>query len=187
MDVTSQSFDADVIERSHEHPVVVDFWAAWCGPCRALGPVIEQAVAERNGALELAKVDIDAEPELAERFAVRSIPAVKAFRRGQVVGEFVGAQPRAAVEAFLDGLTGPSEASQLVAELREQGTRPELVAAIDKEDWEGAFELLLAELDGADSEGREEVRRLMVALFGELGQEHPLSVRYRRRLATALY
>jgi thioredoxin len=187
MDVTTSSFETDVIERSQERTVVVDFWAAWCGPCRALGPVIEQAVADRNGALELVKVDIDAEPDLAERFAVRSIPAVKAFRRGQVVAEFLGAKPRAAVDAFLDGLTGPSEVSRLVEELREQGTRSDVVRAVEQERWEDAFELLIGELDGADTETREEVRRLMVALFGELGQDHPLSVQYRRRLATALF
>ena len=187
MDVTTSSFETDVIERSEERTVVVDFWAAWCGPCRALGPVIEQAVADRNGALELAKVDIDAEPDLAERFGVRSIPAVKAFRRGQVVAEFLGAKPRTAVDAFLDGLTGPSEASRLVEELREQGARPELVHAVEEERWADAFEHLMGELNGADPETRDEVRRLMVALFGELGQEHPLSVQYRRKLATALY
>jgi putative thioredoxin len=187
MDVTGDSFQSLVLDRSHEVPVVVDFWAEWCGPCRMLTPVLEQAVEARNGQVELAKVDVDAEQELAQRFTVSGIPAVKAFRRGGVVAEFVGAKPRQAVEAFLDGLTEPSEGERLLAELRERGSRPDLIAAVDSEDWETAFELLLSELESADGDAREEVRRIMVALFGELGQEHPLAVRYRRRLATALY
>jgi putative thioredoxin len=186
-DVTTDAFEAEVLERSFQRPVVVDFWAEWCGPCRVLAPVLEEAVAARSGAVELAKVDVDAEPGLATRFAVRGIPAVKAFRRGQVVREFVGAQGRAAVDAFLDALTQPSAANRLVAELRERGAMADVVAALEDEDYERAFELLLGGLPAAVSDEREEIRRLMVALFEELGQEHPLSTRYRRRLATALY
>ena len=186
-DVTTDTFQTEVLERSFERPVVVDFWAEWCGPCRMLAPVLEEAVSARNGAVELAKVDVDAEPALATRFAVRGIPAVKAFRRGQVVREFVGAQGRAAVDAFLDALTQPSAANRLVAELQERGAMPEVVAAVEDEDYERAFELLLGGLPAAVPDKREEIRRLMVALFEELGQDHPLSTRYRRRLATALY
>ena len=185
--VTTDAFEAEVVERSFERPVVVDFWAAWCGPCRMLAPVLEEAVAARNGAVELAKVDVDAEPSLAARFGVRGIPAVKAFRRGQVVRKFVGAQDRGAVEAFLDALTEPSQAQRLIAELRERGTRPDVVAAVEDENLERALELLLAELPDAGPDDREEIRRLMVALFEELGHEHPLTVRYRRQLASALY
>ena len=187
MDITTDAFQSEVLERSRDTPVVVDFWAEWCGPCRTLAPVLEQAVAERDGAVELAKVDVDAEPELAQRYGIRGIPAVKAFRRGQVVKEFVGAVPRAAVESFLDSLTEPSAFSGLVADLRERGERSDVVAALEREGYEEALELLLASLDGAGSDQRDEVRRLMVAVFDELGQEHPLSARYRRRLATALY
>ena len=185
--MTEQTFERDVVERSREGPVVVDFWAEWCGPCHALAPVLEQAVAERNGDVTLVKVDVDANPELSRRFGVHGIPAVKAFRNGQVVREFVGAQSPRIVANFLDDLTAPSEADRLLAELRERGERSEVVEATDAGDYETAFELLLAELDGADGAMRDEIRTLMVALFGHLGGEHPDVVRYRRRLATALY
>jgi putative thioredoxin len=114
MDVSENNFPSAVIERSHTVPVVVDFWAEWCGPCRALGPVIERAVAAREGKVELAKVDVDANQALARTYQVQSIPAVKAFRDGEVAAEFVGAQPPAAVERFMDSLV-PSEADELVA------------------------------------------------------------------------
>ena len=114
MDVTDASFHTAVIERSRTVPVVVDFWAEWCGPCRQLGPVIEKAVAARNGTLELAKLDVDANPGVARTYGIQSIPAVKAFKGGEMVTEFIGAQPAAAVNAFLDGLL-PSRADELVA------------------------------------------------------------------------
>jgi putative thioredoxin len=102
MDVTKDTFQRDVIERSHELPVVLDFWAAWCGPCRALGPALEAEVAKRSGKVELAKVDIDAEQPLASRYGIRSIPTVAVFRDGKPVTGFVGAQPAAAIGRFLD-------------------------------------------------------------------------------------
>jgi putative thioredoxin len=114
MDVTESNFQTAVIERSRTVPVVVDFWAEWCGPCRQLGPVLEKAVAARAGQVELAKLDVDSNQTIARTYGIQSIPAVKAFRDGQVAAEFIGAQPPAAVEQFLDGLV-PSEADELVS------------------------------------------------------------------------
>jgi len=122
MDVSETNFQSAVIDRSHTVPVIVDFWAAWCGPCRQLGPIIERAVAARAGKIELAKVDVDANPRLAQVFRIQGIPAVKAFRDGQVVAEFVGAQPPAAVDQFLDSLL-PSEADLLIGHGDEESLR----------------------------------------------------------------
>ena len=185
MDVTEETFYTDVVERSHELPVVVDFWAEWCGPCRALGPVLESEVAAREGKIELAKLDTDANPALAEHYEIRGIPAVKAFRNGRVVSEFVGAQSRPSVSAFLDALLGPSPLERVLEELRAAGDAPEVLAALEAGEHERALEILLAQVE--DPERRERARELMVAIFGELCQDDPLATRYRRRLATALY
>jgi putative thioredoxin len=122
IDATDTTFEQEVIQRSYEKPVVVDFWAEWCGPCRMLGPVIEQAVEARGDAVELVKVDTDANPGVSRTFGIQSIPAVKAFKDGKVVDEFVGALPPAQVNRFLDRIV-PSEADALVAEGGEANLR----------------------------------------------------------------
>lgn len=246
MDVSESTFQSDVIERSHEVPVVVDFWAAWCGPCRQLGPLIEDAVGRREPDVVLAKVDIDANPGLAQQFQVMSIPAVKAFKDGQVVEEFVGLVAPAQMEAFLDTLV-PSKVDLLVAEgdedslreaifrdagrtdarialahmLMERGELDEAVevlrpaehdtvaagllararlmgndspdiqagmAALERQDWQQAFASLV---DAASTTGdqamKDDLRKMLIGQFRELGDSHPLVPEYRKRLARAFH
>jgi putative thioredoxin len=251
VDVTEATFDRDVIELSRQTPVVVDFWAEWCGPCRTLGPALEAAEASHGGRVLLAKVDVDANQGLSARFGIQGIPAVKAFRDGEVVNEFVGAVPKAKVEELFDSLV-PSRADELLAagdelSLREAheleprradiavalarkrlergaeddalsaveghegdfaaegiaariglakaGVAREAFEALDRGEREAALDLLLANLEelGGAAEGnerdqrREQLRRAVIGVLAELDPGAPEAIRYRRRLATALY
>jgi putative thioredoxin len=215
-DTSDLTFDADVIERSRELPVVVDFWAAWCTPCRQLEPLLEAAVDARAGKVELVKLDVDANPRSAARYRVNGIPAVKAFRGGRLVDELTGLAPRAVLDSFLDRLL-PSEAERLIEQGDEESLRralalepgnaaargrlalielgredhdpriAEALEALAHGDAERALSALLEALQDADGERRDRLREAMVGVFAELGQDHPLARDYRRRLAAALF
>lgn len=119
IETNAADFDRDVMERSDSVPVVVDFWAPWCGPCRMLGPILEQLAAEYDGKFVLAKVETDANPELSAAFGVQSIPYVVAVSGRKIVDQFAGALPETQIREWLNGIV-PSEADQLVAKAAEQ-------------------------------------------------------------------
>ena len=131
VDVTDATFEAEVLQRSMTTPVVVDLWAPWCGPCKTLGPMIERVVAETNGKVVLAKVDVDQNPQVSQAFRVQSIPAVFALSQGQVVDSFIGAQPEDRIREFVNGLIAGEVEGELAA----------LVAAGDEASLRRALEI----------------------------------------------
>jgi putative thioredoxin len=150
IDVNEADFEAEVLQRSSEVPVVVDFWAPWCGPCRQLGPALEKAATARDGKVVLAKIDTDENPAISERFGIQGIPAVKAFADGEVVAEFVGALAPAQVEQFFDGLV-PSE-SQLLLEAGDEASLRKAVE-LDAKNVDAAFALAQLLYRGGDTAG----------------------------------
>lgn len=186
-DVTEQTFDEAVIAQSHERPVIADFWAAWCGPCHQLAPVLEKEAESRDGAVELVKIDVDANLALATRYGVQGIPAVKGFRDGRVVAEFVGAVGPAVVSSFVDQLLAPPAIERVLEELRASGELPDVASALEAGEHARALDLILETITTAPPKGRDRLREVALAIFDDLGQDDPLVVAYRRRLAAALY
>ena len=151
-DVTDANFQRDVLDRSAAVPVVVDLWAEWCGPCRTLGPILERVIAATAGAVELAKVDVDANPRVAATFQVQSIPAVFALRDRQVVDQFIGALPEHQVRQFVERLApAKSEADLLV----EKGDEASLRRALELEPNHVGAVVGLAELLVDQGQGEE--------------------------------
>ena len=172
MDVATAAFDREVLEASRAQPVVVDFWAPWCGPCRALTPVLEKVAAEFAGRVRLVKINSDENQDIAVRFGIRSIPNVIAFRNGQPVAQFVGAQPEGQVRAFFQGLL-PSASEEALA-------RAEAHFAAGRHD-EAERELAAVRYD-PDTEPRVEALRQGIA-FARANRSGPDEAQLRARLA----
>lgn len=146
IDVTDATFEAEVLQRSMSTPVVVDLWAPWCGPCKTLGPILEKVIGETNGAVVLVKINVDENPQASQAFQVQSIPAVYALDQGQVVANFMGAQPEAQVREFVAQLGAPAPAGDEIGQLLAQGDEESLrkVLELDAENKQAA--MMLAQL-----------------------------------------
>jgi putative thioredoxin len=165
IDVTDATFQTEVIDRSTQVPVVVDLWAEWCGPCKTLGPIIEKVVDATNGKVVLAKVDVDASPQVAQAFQVQSIPAVYALRDGKVVDGFIGAQPEQTVAAWVASLV-PSEEESKVRALIDAGDEASLRQALDLEPDNGEVITALAALlvESGDPQAKAEALDLLAKI-----------------------
>ena len=164
LDVTASTFEKDVIARSRTSPVLVDFWATWCGPCRTLSPVLEKLAAEANGAWTLAKVDIDKAPELADAFGIQSVPTVVMVAGGKVVDGFLGAQPESRIRELLAKHVKPSrDAVAEALDLEKAGKPAEAIAALREQ----------AKADRNDAKARAHLARLL-AMSGAVGEAERL-------------
>ena len=202
-DVTDETFGTDVVERSSTVPVIIDLWAPWCGPCTTLTPILEKVVGEAQGLVELAKVNVDENPQISQAFQVQSIPAVYAMKDGQVVDGFMGAQPESEVVALVQRLLDGSSPAPVDAEdaaaaddaageptisepqpMEAEAPAPAAPAAppADTAAIEAELEDILTRVKGDD-----EARERFLALLEELGPENPATNTFRRRLATALF
>lgn len=162
IDVTDATFEADVLQRSMTTPVVVDLWASWCGPCKTLTPILEKVVGEANGKVILAKVNVDENPQVSQAFRVQSIPAVYALSGGQIVGNFMGAQPEDQVRAFVGDLMGDAVAEE-AADLAAEGDEESLRKAVELDPSSTAARALLARLLMDDDRVSEAVEVLEAA------------------------
>ena len=181
VDVTEATFGTDVVERSRQVPVVIDLWAEWCAPCRQLGPVLERLAAAAAGAWVLAKVDVDANPRLAQALQVQGIPAVKAVMGGQIVAEFTGALPEAQVRQWLAQLLPPP--GDPAAPSAEPDLEPAPPAALD----EMAVERLLDQVRRTSGDEREAARRELLELLADCPPDDPRVLDARRRLSSVLF
>ena len=196
-DVTDATFETDVIERSKTVPVVIDLWAEWCGPCKTLTPILEKVIGETQGLVELAKVNVDENPEVGKAFQVQSIPAVYAMRDGQVVDGFMGAQGEPQVVEFVQQLLDgdkavvPGVEDATISEpgadaIVEEAPAPEPEPIVVSEEEGVAIEAELTELL-LTVKTEDEARERYVELLDQLGPDDPRTNTYRRRLATALF
>jgi putative thioredoxin len=162
IDVTDATFEADVLQRSMTTPVVVDLWAPWCGPCRTLTPILEKVVGETNGKVALVKINVDENPQASQAFRVQSIPAVYAIDKGEVVGNFMGAQPEAQVRAFVGQLMGEAVGDE-VASLVARGDEESLRKALELDPAAKTARILLARVLLEDDRSAEAVEVLTAA------------------------
>jgi len=189
LDVTEASFGVDVVERSRQVPVVVDLWAEWCAPCRQLGPVLEKLAVEAAGAWVLAKVDVDANPRLAQALQVQGIPAVKAVIDGQLAAEFTGALPEAQIRTWLAELMTAAASAGVAAPATQAGPAAEVEVEVEPLPPldEAAIARLLEAVRAASGADRDGPREELLALLALAPPEDPRVLAARRALANALY